>query len=112
MYEPNTDWPEDGCGDVFRRLRKGNFDFSKSYAVDYNVDFENWPPAPAAVSWLERAFGDVTLYPPENDSDDGYILFQVEGALTYEGVKSVMRDVTAAMEPFGGVCESWGVFHD
>jgi hypothetical protein len=57
----SPDWPNDADGDVFRKLARRGFDFSRSYAVDYNVDFERWPPHPDAVVILRRMYGDVAL---------------------------------------------------
>jgi hypothetical protein len=110
MREFANDWPDDSDGDVFRTLSNAGFDFSKTQSVDYNVDFESWPPPPAAVKLLQAMFGNLEQYPPD-EHGTGYILFQVTGPVTYEGVTSVQRRVSAAMQPFGGNCESWGVMH-
>ena len=111
MTDFNRDWPDDADGDVFRRLQAHGFDFSRSYSVDYNVDFEEWPPSSEALVYLEREFGPLGLYAPEDDFG-GYVQFQVEGPVTYERVMAVQARVSAAMEPYGGVCESWGVMQD
>lgn len=104
-------WPEDADGDVFRRLSGRGFDFSKPYSVDYNVDFVHWPPSDRAVQVLETMYGPITLYDP-NDNGNGYIQFQVFGPVTYESVTFIQGAVSEAMEPFGGICESWGVLQD
>ena len=103
-------WPEDADGDVFRRLETNGFDFSKPYSVDYNVDFKSWPPPPNAIEVLQAQYGHVELYEPDEDGA-GYALFQIVGLVTYEGVTSVQRRTTLAMQPYGGVCETWGVLH-
>jgi hypothetical protein len=108
MIELTQDWPNDADGDVFRRLLTNGFDFSANYAVDYNIDFESWPASAAAVTLLESMYGKVTLYPLGEDLG-GYAEFQVVGPVTYEGVTSVQRNASAAMQRFGGVCDSWGV---
>jgi len=105
-----TDWPNDADGDVFRRLQSAGFDFSKSWSVEYNVDFETWPPASAALQLLESMQGSLRHYPPD-EHGAGYVRFHIVGPVTYEGVTSVQRQVSRAMEPFGGVCESWGIMH-
>lgn len=111
MTDFTDDWPEDADGDVLRHLQDHGFDFTRHYAVDYNVDFDTWPPSAKATDWLEREFGRVSLYPPEDDFG-GYAQFQVLGLVTYEGIISIQRRVSAAMEAFGGTCESWGVLRD
>jgi len=45
MAEFTDDWPDDADGGVFRNLAANAFDFSKQYSVDYNVDFDSWPPS-------------------------------------------------------------------
>jgi len=110
MTELIADWPDDADGGVFRNLAADSFDFTKSWSVDYNVDFESWPPPAAALELLRSIYGDLGLYPPD-ENGDGYVQFQIVAPLTYEGVTSVQRRISAAMEPFGGVCESWGVMH-
>jgi hypothetical protein len=111
MPNLSIDWPEDADGGVFRSLAADGFDFSVPHYVDYNVDFESWPPPTAALDWLRAQYGELGLYPPD-DSMAGYVQFQVLDRVTYEGVTSTQRRVTVAMEPFSGVCESWGVMHN
>ena len=111
MTKLSNDWPDDADGDVFRRLIEHSFDFSKPYLVDFNIDFDTWPPSATAIATLESMYGAVTLYGPDEHLD-GYAQFQVHGFVTYEKVTSVQRNATAAMQPFGGVCESWGVMQD
>ena len=106
-----ADWPDDADGGVFRNLAADGFDFSVPHSVDYNVDFGSWPPPAAALEWLRAQYGGLGLYPPGDDMG-GYVEFKVLGPLTYEGVTSTQRRVSGAMEPFGGVCESWGVMHN
>jgi len=110
MPELNADWPDDADGGVFRNLAADDFDFSKPHSVDYNVDFENWPPPTAALDLLRDMYGKLDLYPP-GENMAGYVQFQILGPVTYEGVTSVQRRVSAVMDSFGGVCESWGVMN-
>ncbi len=110
MSSSIPDWPSDADGDVFRRLAASGFDFSRDWSVDYNVDFENWPPTDCALKLLEFEFGALSLFPPD-ESGIGYVQFQILGPVTYEHVTSTQQRVTDAMRPFGGVCESWGVLH-
>jgi len=110
MTNFNADWPGDADGDVLRRLAEAGFDFLKSWSVDYNVDFERWPPAQSALDLLAATYGQLGLYPPD-EHGDGYVQFHVVGVVTYEGVAAVQSRASEAMQPFGGVCESWGVMH-
>ena len=103
-------WPDDADGDALRRLEEHGLDFSVPHAVDFNVDFDEWPPSYSALAGLQERFGSVESYPP-SDGQAGYVLLRVLGLVSYEWVTSVQRDVTALMAPFGGVCESWGLLH-
>jgi hypothetical protein len=104
-------WPNDADGDVFRRLESRGFDFSKSHVVDYNVDFEHWPPATAALEILRDRYGNIELVEPDEEGD-AYVHFQIFGPVTYEGVTSVQHRVTLDMKPYGGICESWGAGYE
>jgi hypothetical protein len=108
MKTPAVDWPDDADGDALRRLVENGFDFEESWLVDFNVDFEVWPPAKAALEGLESEFGQLAVYAPEEGSL-GYVQFQVRDRLSYESVTSIQRRATAIAGPFAGVCESWGV---
>jgi Regulator of ribonuclease activity B len=106
-----ADWPDDADGSVFRRLVEHGFDFSKSYSIDYNVDFDSWPPQQAAIDLLNFLYGPVTVY-ASDEHGTGYVQFQINMSVSYEGVTTIQRRVSAAMKPFGGVCQSWGVMQD
>lgn len=110
MTNFTADWPDDADGGVFRRLASAGFEFGKSWSVDYNVDFGSWPPPEPALELLRSMYGVLAVHPPDED-DAGYVQFQIVGPVTYEGVTSVQFHASSAMQPFGGVCESWGVMH-
>lgn len=68
-------WPRDADGDVLRRLQEdGGFDFSTPTLIDFDVDFQTWPPPPAAVEMLSRQHPSLEVYEPEG-KDDGYLQF-------------------------------------
>ena len=85
-------------------------DFSEPHSVDFNVDFDQWPPSPAATSLLKSKFDVVEIYEQEDDFG-GYILFTLNEIITYDLVMNIQSDVTKLMSEYGGVCESWGVLH-
>ena len=109
MSTPTT-WPNDADGDVLRRLDAKAFNFAAEYEIDFNVDFEDWPPHPDAVAWLESRYANVTLYKDETGLN-GYIQFKLRAKLTYEFVMNTQREATVGTEAYGGICESWGVLH-
>ena len=106
-----VDWPDDADGDVFRRLAESDFDFSKPHTVDYNVDFNSWPPQQPAIDLLASIYGAIEISEP-GEFGAGYVLFQIHAPVTYEYVTTVQRNVSIAMAPYGGICESWGVMSE
>jgi hypothetical protein len=102
-------WPNDADGDVLRKLYEGGFDFGQVHKIDFNIDFRSWPPAELAIDFLRKEFGAIEICEPTNDFN-GYISFQVTERVTYEGVTSMQRRLTREMQPYGGVCDSWGVW--
>jgi hypothetical protein len=104
-----TNWPSDADGDVFRRLEGSGFDFSKPCLIDFYVDFDTWPPDPAAVGILSREYPSATLNEADED-ESGYIDFQVYAIPTYELVTGLQAYVSRLMAPFRGECNAWGVW--
>ncbi len=84
------------------------FDFSKPYKIDFNIDFEDWPPSTGALTAIRKRYPDSTVYAPDADSP-GYVLFQVSARISYELIVRIQREMSEAMKPFGGICRSWGV---
>jgi hypothetical protein len=103
-----TSWPGDADGDVLRRLQARAFDFSSKHEIEFNVDFEEWPPHPNAIAWLESKYSSVEVRQPEAGFS-GYIQFKVLAKLSYELVMQTQCEATLGTEEYGGVCESWGV---
>lgn len=101
-------WPDDADGGVFRRLKGNGFDFSRKHKIDFEVDFDNWPPAVQAITLLEQKYPTVVLYGPQGD-DAGYVHLELVDFLTYELVIRTQNEITRLMAPFGGRCGSWGV---
>lgn len=100
-------WPTGPDGDVFRRLQSKGFDFSREYAIDFNLDFVDWPPPKELGIRVSEAFpaAEVSL------DEDGFVLVKMKRKLTYEFVVDMQSKLNEIAEVFGGVCESWGVLH-
>ena len=107
MNTPSA-WPLDADGDVFRRLEARNFDFTAEYLIDFNVDFEDWPPHPDAIAWLKSRHQEIKVYEPEDDFN-GYIQLKIYSRLNYTLVIETQALITRQMQRFSGVCETWGV---
>lgn len=103
-------WPQDADGDVLRHLAQTGFDFNMPHRIEFEIDFDSWPPPAALLQLLHEQYSQVEVIEPDEE-DDGYILFAVDAKLTYELVAFVQDTVSGLAAPFGGVCESWGVLH-
>jgi hypothetical protein len=101
-------WPETADGDVFRRLESSGFDFLSEHEIDFNIDFDDWPPSAKAIEWLEREYETVKIHPASDDFN-GYVQFKVVEKLNYDLVIATQDRVSSALAQYGGVCESWGV---
>jgi hypothetical protein len=103
-------WPEDADGDVLRKLEEAGFDFSTPCQIEFDIDFHDWPPGDAALAALAREYPEahVELFEPDEDGP-GYVVLQVQAALTYELVTDVQARVTQLLSPYNGFCEAWGV---
>jgi hypothetical protein len=110
MRSVNVDWPRDADGDALRRMRERGFNFHEPCIVDFNVDFEAWPPEEKAIHALREQFPGAKLFSPEDESP-GYILFQMHVLLTYDLVTTIQRQVTELMARYGGTCDTWGVLY-
>lgn len=113
MAQSGNAWPGDVDGDVLRRMDEDGFDFSKPVEIDFNIDFESWPPPEAALARIRERHPDARVVEPgegDDEDDDGYVQVVVNDVLSYELVMRVQRELSALAEPFGGVCESWGAW--
>jgi hypothetical protein len=91
-----------------RRLEKDGLDFTKPYRVDFNVDFNHWPPSPEALSVLRSRFPNARFVEASSNSR-GYMQFQIFEMLSYNLLVRLQAEISESMAPFGGVCESWGL---
>ena len=101
------DWPADVDGDVFRRLQSGGFDFGKPHKIDFQIDFNAWPPSDEAIALLTRDYA-VERYEPEDDGP-GYLQITVVAPLSYNFVIGIQENLSQRLSPFGGICNSWSV---
>ena len=103
-------WPQDADGDVLRRMESSGFDFKTSADIDFNIDFNDWPPPKKFIDDLRKQFSKVIVYEPD-EHGSGYVRIIVTALVTYELVMFVQSSVSELVAPFGGICESWGVLH-
>lgn len=103
-------WPDTADGDVFRSLETKGFDFAKPAKIDFEIDFDIWPPPDEAIAGILSEYPDAKVFPPE-DGHAGYVHVQQDAVLTYEFVVMRQVEITELVKAFGGVCEAWGVLH-
>lgn len=108
-------WPNDADGDVLRRLEASGFDFNKEYEIDFNIDFNAWPISKEVMEVIGQLYPNNKTIDPDKESIEngntvGYVQFQIFGKITYELVVNTQEFVTKKMQPYGGWCESWGVW--
>ena len=101
-------WPADADGDVFRRLQSLGFNFSEPHAIDFNVEFNQWPPPREALNLLLARCPSLEVIEPEPEVP-GYVALSIVGNVSYEHVTSVQRSISLELAKFGGICASWGV---
>ena len=104
------EWPDDADGQVFRNLRDRSFDFEQKSTIEFNVDFDEWPPDPAALRKILQLFPCAEQY-VEDGSDHGTIIVKVHTELDYRFVVDTQKTLTDIVSDFGGWCDSWGVLH-
>ncbi|WBS05573.1 ribonuclease E inhibitor RraB [Pseudoduganella sp. SL102] len=108
---PQRVWPDDADGDVFRRLDAASFDFEREVDIDFNIDFDTWPPSPELMETLTQRFATVEAYVP-GASGEGHVRVVRRAMLSYELAMSMQDSLTKLAAPHGGLCESWGVLQD
>ena len=110
------DWSNSADGAILRNLRNQNFDFSKVWEIDFNIDFNSWPLSTETQEAIKTIYPNSEFIDPDDeDIEDGnligYVQLKTQSKLTYDFVIEMQRDITEKMKPFGGWCESWGVMH-
>ncbi|MYM67077.1 hypothetical protein GTP45_09575 [Pseudoduganella sp. FT55W] len=79
----NQAWPNDVDGDVFRRMKSSGFDFDATVDIDFNIDFDDWPPSAELIELLREKFAVVRVY-ESDDLGSGYIQLVLNERVTYE----------------------------
>lgn len=105
-------WPKDADGDVLRRMKQSGFNFDKEVAIDFAIEFEQWPLDETVIQALKRHCPSFDLVAPASSSEKGFAQFQVFGLVTYELVTTTQANANQEFRQFGGICESWGVLQD
>jgi len=122
-------WPDTKDGKLFKRLERQGVNFSKPHYIEFNVDFEHWPPPLTVITQLKSKFGNVNVFEPTyieegqeqslegldqsqeglDQPQEGYIALKTFTKVTYEFVITTQQEITDAMRPYGGYCNTWGI---
>jgi hypothetical protein len=105
-----VNWPDDADGGALRRLLEYGLDFNKPHEIEFQVEFEKWPPSQRALALLKSEFPNVIVYEPEANSA-GYVQFTIQDRVTYELVTAIQNKVSLLLRPYGGRCDAWGILH-
>lgn len=104
------DWPDNVDGDVFRKLSRQGFDFSKDRTIEFHVSIPSWPPKKELLQILKQQFHSVTEFAPDPENiQDGFVSFTLREPLVYERIQQIQRQVTDSLGGFGGYCDGWSV---
>ena len=90
-------------------MEASNFDFTQTYTIDFNVDFDVWPPPAGAFEELVRRYQKVDSIEPSG-GDSGHFQFRIVDRATYSLVMRVQAEATQLARKFGGRCDTWGVW--
>lgn len=109
------DWSIDKDSALLKRLQCNGISLSDSHQLEFNVDFNFWPPSSEALSFLKTQYGNLKLFEPGSldELQEGYVSLRIKSNLSYNFVTNMQREISDAMNPFGGYCNSWAVLlHD
>jgi uncharacterized protein YciU (UPF0263 family) len=109
LKRSSNKWPNDADGDALRRLEENGFNFDKPYNVDFQIEFQEWPPSKIALDCLKEHYSNIELIEPDDDFE-GYVEIKIEAHLTYDFVISVQEKISEMLKDCGGKCEAWGVW--
>ncbi len=102
-------FPNDAVGDALRRIEAGGMDFNIKHIIDFNIDLNHWPPNPELLNKLTARYKEIKVIEPDKEFD-GYIQFQINDLITYELVIKIQNEASKIAAPYGGICETWGVW--
>jgi len=104
-------WPYDKDGKLLERLRRDAINLSQKHFIEFNIDFQHWPPSREAIDILKGKYGNVKVFNPGqlNELQEGYLSIMVQAKLSYELVTTMQQEITNCVASFGGYCNSWAL---
>lgn len=104
-------WPKTKDGDLLRRLYRDGINLSSPQKLEFNVDFNHWPPAMEILELLETKYGNVKLHEPGNydELQEGYVSIRTQSIVSYEFITQTQREISEDVSNFGGYCDSWAL---
>ena len=108
--------PADVNGDVFRRMQKSGFDFSKPHDVEFFAVFRTEEEADAiAKQYLaDHRAGQRLVNIETRPADEGgmELLLVKNMLLTYEGIVDFERKLQERVSTCDGYLDGWGVLQE
>lgn len=108
------DWPNNKDAQLLRRLERDGINLSNFHNVEFNVDFDRWPPAAEVLALLKARYGNAKLFEPGSldEMQEGYVSLRIKSVVSYEFVSRMQREISDVVSGFGGYCNSWAVVLD
>lgn len=105
------DWPENKDGELLRRLQRDGINLSQPHTVEFNVDFDHWPPPADVLTLLKEKYGNLKLFEPGflHEMQEGYASLKIVSEVSYDFVINTQREITDEVHCFGGYCNSWAI---
>lgn len=109
-------FPSDVNGDVFRRMQKSGFDFSKPHDVDFFAIF----PTKAAADLVAKQYvadhkaGNLFVNIESKPASEGgmELLLVKNMLLTHQAITAFEREFEARASAHGGYLDGWGVMQE
>ena len=106
-------YPDDGNGDVFRRLEKHGFDFKKEHTVDFHAVFSTEKEADfIARMYLEdlRSGQKISNIETKPHEVGGMCLdLSIEMTVSYDSVTAFETELANRVAQVEGYLDGWGV---
>jgi hypothetical protein len=103
------EFPDDGNGDVLRRMQRSGMDFSRSYDVDFEHLFPTESGAKAMASSVSRMGYKAKLSHHEKGWDCQVV---VHLKPTYEEITATEESLGKMAVEHGGKSDGWGVWQE
>lgn len=104
-------WPKTKDGELLRRLHRDGINLFAPQKLEFNVDFNYWPPSAEVLTLLKSKYRDIKLYEPGeyDESQEGYVSVRTRSVVSHEYVTRTQHEITEVVGAYGGYCNSWAL---